>query len=77
MGLRILAMVLRALFIGALVVVTVRISSPQSETISTVYESPGLIRHARTTESQLADRIEIGRPHWRCSETLSVVRIIG
>ena len=31
MGLRILAMVLRALFIGALVAVTARISSPQSE----------------------------------------------
>ena len=47
MGLRILAMVLRALFIGALVVVTVRISSPQSETIWTVYETPGdLIRLA-------------------------------
>jgi TRAP-type C4-dicarboxylate transport system permease small subunit len=47
MGLRILAMVLRALFIGALVVVTVRISGPQSETISTVYETPGdLIRLA-------------------------------
>ena len=40
-------MVLRALFIGALVVVTVRISSPQSETIWTVYETPGdLIRLA-------------------------------
>ena len=47
MGLRILAMVLRALFIGALVVVTLRISGPQSETISTVYETPGdLIRLA-------------------------------
>jgi TRAP-type C4-dicarboxylate transport system permease small subunit len=45
MGLRILAMVLRALFIVALVAVTVRISSPQSETISTVYETPSdLIR---------------------------------
>jgi cell division protein FtsW (lipid II flippase) len=44
-GLRILAIVLRALTIGALVVVTARVSSPQSETISTVYETPGdLIR---------------------------------
>ena len=39
MGLRILAMVLRALFIGALVAVTARISSPQSESIWTVYET--------------------------------------
>ena len=47
MGLRILAMTLRALFIGALVVVTVRVSSPQSETLSSVYETPGdLIRLA-------------------------------
>ena len=47
MGLRIVAMTLRALFIGALVVVTVRVSSPQSETFSSVYETPGdLIRLA-------------------------------
>ena len=38
---------LRALFIGALVVVTVRVSSPQSETIWSAYETPGdLIRLA-------------------------------
>jgi hypothetical protein len=29
------------LFFGALVAVTVRLSSPQSETIWTVYETPG------------------------------------
>jgi hypothetical protein len=47
MGLRILAIVLRALFIGALVAVTVRVSSPQSENLASVYESPGdLIRLA-------------------------------
>src|SRR5262249_47023734 len=47
MGLRVLAMALRALFIGALVLVTVRVSSPQSETFSSVYETPGdLIRLA-------------------------------
>lgn len=46
-GLRILAIVLRALFIGALVAVTVRVSSPQSETLASVYETPGdLIRLA-------------------------------
>jgi hypothetical protein len=46
-GLRILAIVLRALFIGALVAVTVRVSSPQSETFTSVYETPGdLVRLA-------------------------------
>jgi hypothetical protein len=46
-GLRIVAIVLRALFIGALVAVTVRVSSPQSETLASVYETPGdLIRLA-------------------------------
>jgi hypothetical protein len=45
MGLRILAIVLRALFLGALVAITVRLSRPQSETIWSVYETPGdLIR---------------------------------
>jgi hypothetical protein len=33
MGLRILAIALRGLFIGALVAVTVRVSSPQSESL--------------------------------------------
>jgi len=47
MGLRIVAMTLRALFIGALVAVTIRVSSPQSETLSSVYETPGdLVRLA-------------------------------
>jgi len=45
--LRILVMVLRTLFFGALVAVTVRLSSPQSETIWTVYDTPSdLIRVA-------------------------------
>ena len=47
MGLRIAATILRALFIGALVAVTVRVSSPQSETLASVYETPGdLVRLA-------------------------------
>jgi hypothetical protein len=46
-GLRILAIVLRALFLGALVAIVVRVSSPQSETIWSVYETPeDLIRLA-------------------------------
>ena len=46
-GLRVLAIILRALFMGALVVVVARVSAPQSETIWSVYETPGdLIRLA-------------------------------
>jgi len=46
-GRRILAMSLRALVLGALVAMTVHLSSPQSETIWTVYDTPGdLIRLA-------------------------------
>jgi hypothetical protein len=42
---RISAIVLRALFIGGLVVVTLRVSCPQSESFASVYETPGdLIR---------------------------------
>jgi hypothetical protein len=45
--LRIAGLLLRALFIAALVVVTIRVSSPQSETIWSAYETPGdLIRLA-------------------------------
>jgi hypothetical protein len=45
--LRIAGLVLRAMFIAALLVVTVRVSSPQSETIWSAYETPGdLIRLA-------------------------------
>jgi hypothetical protein len=47
LGLRILAIVFRALFIGALVAVTKRVSGPQSETLASAYETPGdLIRLA-------------------------------
>jgi hypothetical protein len=43
--LRIASTVLRVLFIITLLVVTLRVSMPQSETIQTVYETPGdLIR---------------------------------
>jgi hypothetical protein len=46
-GQRILAIFLRVMFIGALVAITVRVSSPQSETIWTAYETPSdLIRLA-------------------------------
>jgi len=43
--LRIAGILLRALFIGVLLAVTVRVSGPQSESIWSVYETPGdLIR---------------------------------
>jgi hypothetical protein len=46
MGVR-LAIALRALFVGALVAVTVRVSSPHSESFASVYDTPGdLIRLA-------------------------------
>ncbi len=40
-GLRIASNVLRALFIACLLVITLRVSMPQSETIWTVYDTPG------------------------------------
>jgi hypothetical protein len=50
-------MVLRTLFFGALVAVTVRLSSPQSETIWTVYDTPSdLIRVAVGVRSVHVDR---------------------
>lgn len=40
-SLRIASTILRALFIACLVVITVRVSMPQNETIWTVYDTPG------------------------------------
>jgi hypothetical protein len=46
-GLRIAGLLLRAIFIGALLVLIARVSLPQSESIWSVYETPGdLIRLA-------------------------------
>jgi hypothetical protein len=43
--LRVAAIALRSIFVGALLVVTVRVSTPQVETIWSVFETPGdLIR---------------------------------
>ena len=41
LGLRIAAIALRSVFVCALLVVTVRVSTPQSETIWSVFETPG------------------------------------
>jgi lysylphosphatidylglycerol synthetase-like protein (DUF2156 family) len=47
LGLRVLSTVLRVAFIVLLLVVTVRVSLPQNETILTVYDTPGdLVRMA-------------------------------
>jgi hypothetical protein len=63
MGLRVLAIVLRALFMGAFAVVVVRVSSPQSETIWSVYETPGdLIRLALGFAVYLWIVIDLGLP---------------
>jgi hypothetical protein len=44
-GLRVAAIILRSIFVCALLVVTVRVSTPQSETIWTIFDSLGdLIR---------------------------------
>jgi hypothetical protein len=42
-----MAVILRTLFIGALAAITVRVSSPQSESLASIYETPeDLIRLA-------------------------------
>jgi hypothetical protein len=38
---RIVGLILRAVFLGTLVVLAVRVSAPQSETIWSAYETPG------------------------------------
>jgi hypothetical protein len=38
---RIVALLLRAVFLGALIVVAIRVSAPQSETVWSAYETPG------------------------------------
>ncbi len=40
-GLRIASNVLRALFVACLLLITLRVSMPQNETIWTVYDTPG------------------------------------
>src|SRR5438046_2415884 len=40
LALRIMALTLRALFLGALIVIVARVSSPQSETIWAAHETP-------------------------------------
>jgi hypothetical protein len=46
-SLRVAALLLRSMFVGALLIITIRVSAPQSERIWSVYETPGdLIRVA-------------------------------
>ena len=41
LGLRIIALALRAAFVGVLIVLVARVSSPLNETIWTAYDTPG------------------------------------
>jgi hypothetical protein len=41
LGLRIAGIILRSIFVGALLVLTVRVAAPQSETIWSVFDTPG------------------------------------
>ena len=40
-GLRVISNVLRALFVACLLLITLRVSTPQNETIWTAYDTPG------------------------------------
>ena len=70
-GLRIAAIVLRSIFVGALLVVTIRVAAPQSETIWSVFDTPGdLIR--------VILGLIAGIGSWRiCSCFLRIPRAIG
>ncbi len=69
-SLRIGAIILRALFIGALLVVVARVSTPQNESIWSAYETPGdLIRlHASQRSRGISD---LGLP-WSYYRSLRV-----
>jgi hypothetical protein len=61
--LRVAGVILRALFIAALVVVTVRVSAPQSETIWSAYETPGdLVRLVLGAAVAIGVVVQLFRP---------------
>jgi hypothetical protein len=61
--LRVTAQILRATFLGALIVLTIRVSAPQSETIWSAYETPGdLIRLALGAAVGLGILIQMFKP---------------
>jgi hypothetical protein len=60
---RVTALTLRALFLGTLVVLAIRVSAPQSETIWSVYETPGdLMRLALGLAVAVGILIQLFRP---------------
>lgn len=60
---RVVALILRAVFLGALIVLAIRVSEPQSETIWSAYETPGdLIRLVLGLAVAIGILIQLFRP---------------
>ena len=60
---RVAALTLRALFLGTLVVLAIRVSAPQSETIWSAYETPGdLVRLVLGLAVAVGILIQLFRP---------------
>ena len=60
---RLIGLTLRAVFLGALVVVAIRVSAPQSETIWSAYETPGdLVRLVLGLAVAIGILIQLFRP---------------
>ena len=63
MLMRIVALLLRAVFLGALIVVAIRVSAPQSETVWSAYETPGdLIRLVLGAAVVIGILVQLFRP---------------
>jgi len=63
MPMRIVALLLRAVFLGALIVVAIRVSAPQSETVWSAYETPGdLIRLLLGAAVAIGILVQLFRP---------------
>jgi hypothetical protein len=60
---RIVGLILRAIFLGTLVVLAVRVSAPQSETIWSAYETPGdLVRLVLGAAVAIGILVQLFRP---------------
>ena len=60
---RLVGLVLRAVFLGSLIVVAIRVSAPQSETIWSAYETPGdLVRLVLGLAVAIGILIQLFRP---------------
>jgi TRAP-type C4-dicarboxylate transport system permease small subunit len=63
MALRIVGHVLRAVFLLALIVVAIRVSAPQSETVWSAYETPGdLVRLVLGAAVAIGILVQLFRP---------------